>query len=459
MAENIINRNLQNIQDPDTEMNQMIQSPSNLLSVATGTGLHEQAMRDYLNPFSRNKNIQVGQGAVGDYMSNYLKDYIDPNNQAGGKFGERRGPNQMQVTGLGISPDPFSRTGIATAARLAEDPSFQAENLFGEGTLTQVPGGYDYTGGKFDFNFAGPLEEMIFGPSTYGMKFDKDMNTLNQFDRDFRAFDQAKMGQARTGDAISRTNVQGMDLEMDPAAQQGFLNPNIQPSQNMFQRAGNAIQGGLGSIRDFMPFIGDRSLTGMAMRGIGKVGEGIGNFFRGNPEQRARNEYNKQFSTGDIYGYGMGSASGANKDAFGYNTVSAFGNYEQHMIDTVEKLEDLLEKTGRTGFKPGTPNFNKLNTYTKNINKIQEDNRTKKEEAQKALERELAKYAAQNRIYGSGGGRDESLNTGPGGSYSGMGNQGATGANFSGDFATDSDSYDLKDGGPVGLASMFVRRR
>ena len=182
MAENIINRNLQNIQDPDTEMNQMIQSPSNLLSVATGTGLHEQAMRDYLNPFSRNKNIQVGQGAVGDYMSNYLKDYIDPNNQAGGKFGERRGPNQMQVTGLGISPDPFSRTGIATAARLAEDPSFQAENLFGEGTLTQVPGGYDYTGGKFDFNFAGPLEEMIFGPSTYGMKFDKDMNTLNQFD-------------------------------------------------------------------------------------------------------------------------------------------------------------------------------------------------------------------------------------------------------------------------------------
>ena len=238
--ENIIGADLK---DPDTEMNQMIQSPSNLFSVATGSGLHEQAMRDYLNPFSRNKNIQVGKGAVGDYMSNYLKDYIDPNNQAGGKFGERRGPNQMQVTGLGESPNPFSRTGIATAARLAEDPSFQAENLFGEGTLTQVPGGYDYTGGKFDFNFAGPLEEMIFGPSTYGMKFDKDMNPLDQFSRDFRAFDQAKMGNLSSGnnvrgDAISRTNVQGRDLEADLGTR---INPNIQPSLNMFQRAGNFI--------------------------------------------------------------------------------------------------------------------------------------------------------------------------------------------------------------------------
>ena len=40
-------------------------------------------------------------------------------------------------------------------------------------------------------------------------------------------------------------------------------------------------------------------------------------------------------------------------------------------------------------------------------------------------------------------GGDSSLNTGPGGSYSGRGDEGATGANFSGDFATDSASYDL----------------
>jgi len=53
-------------------------------------------------------------------------------------------------------------------------------------------------------------------------------------------------------------------------------------------------------------------------------------------------------------------------------------------------------------------------------------------------------------------GRDSSLNQGEGGSYSGMGDQGATGANFSGDFATDSASYDLKDGG---LITLFVETK
>lgn len=58
--------------------------------------------------------------------------------------------------------------------------------------------------------------------------------------------------------------------------------------------------------------------------------------------------------------------------------------------------------------------------------------------------------------YGSGGGLDSSLNRGSGGSYTGMGDVGATGANFSGNFATDSLSYDLKDGG---LITMFVEKR
>ena len=204
------------------------------------------------------------------------------------------------------------------------------------------------------------------------------------------------------GDAISRPNVQSENYNMD---QSFYMNPNsVERPQNMFQRAGSAVKGGIeslrnkaGSIADFMPFIGDKSLTGMAMRGLEKVGKGIGNFFQGNPEQRARNEYNSQFSTGDIYGYGMGSASGANKDAFGYNTVSGFGNYEQHMIDTVEKLEDLLDKTNRTGFKPGTPNFNMLKDYTKSINKIQQDNIVKKEEAAAAKALAAANTGYTNR--------------------------------------------------------------
>ena len=81
-----------------------------------------------------------------------------------------------------------------------------------------------------------------------------------------------------------------------------------------------------------------------------------------------------------------------------------------------------------------------------------------REEKIRALEeflrqQEAAQIAARANTFA---GRDASLNQGEGGTYSGMGDQGATTANFSGDFATDSLSYDLKDGG---LATMFVERR
>jgi hypothetical protein len=117
-------------------------------------------------------------------------------------------------------------------------------------------------------------------------------------------------------DAISRTNVQGMDLEMDPAAQEGFLNPNIQPSQNMFQRAGNAIQGGLGSIRDFAVDKGmsARNLLGsgaaMAMGLPGIVGSGamsllggLGNMFEDRQlsgDGTIVDEYGRSYNASDL---------------------------------------------------------------------------------------------------------------------------------------------------------------
>jgi hypothetical protein len=284
---------------------------ANLRKVAFGSGLHEQAMRDYLNPFSRNKDVQIGKGAVGEYMSNFLKDYIDPNNQAGGKFGEKgRSPNQMQVVGLGESPNPFTASGIARAAEMAEDPSFQAENVFGEGTLTKVPGGYDYTGGKFDFNFAGPLEQTLFAPSNYGMKFDRDMNVLNQFNRDFRAFDQAKMGQ---------TQNQGIAKEDDLMNYDEFYEmPEEEEKKNLLEK-----------ILEFAPFIGDKSLTGILTNALGGAKnkltgfrDAIGTRLGPSPYGTSQAAFNaltpsQQQSVGSIYGQG-GIMQG-------YNPVSAFG--------------------------------------------------------------------------------------------------------------------------------------
>lgn len=267
----------------------------NLYNVAKGSGLHEQAMRDYLNPFSRNKDVQIGKGAVGDYMSNFLKDYIDPNNKAGGIFGEKgRGPDQMQVLGLGESPNPFTVSGIAKAAEMAKDPSFQAENLFGEGTLTRVPGGFDYTGGKFDFNFAGPLEQILFAPSNYGMKFDENMNVLDKFDRDFRAFDQAKMGQTQNQGKAKEDDLMNYDefYDMPEEKKKGILQTLLSKGKDI-----------VGNISDKIPNFG---IIGMLSK--------LDNFKNLSPLDR-------QFILQQAGG------NRPNKDKYGYNIRSAFGNY------------------------------------------------------------------------------------------------------------------------------------
>jgi len=153
---------------------------TNLFNVATGSGAHEAAMREYINPFKGGQSYNISQGPVADYMSGYLKDYVNPTNQAGGTWKD----GVMSVMGLGKGGDPFTKEGLAIAANLSSDPSFQAENLFGQGTLRQTPSGYEYTGGKFDFNFEpgsslGWFEKNILQPSEYKMSFDKDFNPFN----------------------------------------------------------------------------------------------------------------------------------------------------------------------------------------------------------------------------------------------------------------------------------------
>ena len=54
-------------------------------------------------------------------------------------------------------------------------------------------------------------------------------------------------GEMLQGSKPIRTNVQGRDLEADLGTR---INPNIQPQQNMFQRAGNVAQKGIGFLKD-----------------------------------------------------------------------------------------------------------------------------------------------------------------------------------------------------------------
>ena len=106
------------------------------------------------------------------------------------------------------------------------------------------------------------------------------------------------------------------------------------------------------------------------------------------------------------------------------------------------------------------PSINKGMEAIKKANDIAYAKRMELEEkmrqaaALKAAQEEIRRMGYQD--YGSGGGRDYSLNDPVTGEYTGRGDVGATTANQRGEFATDSLSYDLKDGG---LATMFVERR
>ena len=106
------------------------------------------------------------------------------------------------------------------------------------------------------------------------------------------------------------------------------------------------------------------------------------------------------------------------------------------------------------------PSINKGMEAIKKANDIAYAKRMELEEkmrqaaALKAAQEEISRMGYQD--YGSGGGLDPTLNDPVTGEYTGRGDVGATTANQRGEFATDSLSYDLKDGG---LATMFVERR
>ena len=71
----------------------------------------------------------------------------------------------------------------------------------------------------------------------------------------------------------TRTNVQGRDLEADLGTR---INPNIQPQQNIFQRAGDVAQKGIGFLKD-SPGMLLSAATGIPF--AGSILSGLGNMF------------------------------------------------------------------------------------------------------------------------------------------------------------------------------------
>tara|TARA_R100000908_G_scaffold54814_1_gene30068 strand:- start:956 stop:2452 length:1497 start_codon:yes stop_codon:yes gene_type:complete len=253
--------------------------------------------------------------------------------------------------------------------------------------------------------------------------------------------DQGIFGAPQIGDAISRTNVQGRDLEADLGMR---INPDIQPSQNIFQRAGNAIQGGLGSMRDFAGKgidLGKMAISGIGnaiMPGLGFVGNllsGIDRFDTLSPEDQA---------------FILEQAGGNRpaKDPFGINIRSARGNYADYV-----RNKGIYAKGKRGDYYRSISNFNPQQIAT-----LQRERKAKRayekqiKDAADAASRNAAR--ARSITAGYGGSDDSRGATGPTASGAGMGVGGGYASDYG--FKKDGGMIGYRDGG---VASMFVRRR
>ena len=248
--------------------------------------------------------------------------------------------------------------------------------------------------------------------------------TNRNFDRDFSQLPSY-------GDAISRTNVQGMDLEMDPGA---FMNPNIQPSQNMFQRAGNAIQGGLGSIRDFAVdkgmsaknLLGSGAAYAMGLPGI--VGSGAMSLLGGLSNMFERRD---GMATVDEFGNLISGADLDKQNALGgYYTDAARASRRRG-----KSIQTMLARQTKEGLS---------RLGQKRLEKLLADQKKQDDARQAAFNSIMSQGNNQQSFY-------DSLNQGSG-STAVSGNPNTSGA---GDAPGYSGPSTFADGG---LASMFVRR-
>ena len=211
----------------------------------------------------------------------------------------------------------------------------------------------------------------------------------------------------------TRTNVQGRDLEADLGTR---INPDIQPQQNIFQRAGNVFS----SIKDNIPNFGIMGLLSSLDR-----------FDTLSPEDQA-------------FILEQSGGNRPSKDPFGINRRSAFGNYAQYVRD-----KGIYAKGPR-------------GEYYRSISGLDQalmDTLDREQKAKAAYEKQIrdaADAASRNaaRISsitaGYGGSDDSRGATGPTASGAGMGVGGGYASDYFGAY-----------GGsvPTGLATMFVEKR
>ena len=291
--------------------------------------------------------------------------------------------------------------------------------------------------GGITLNPDGSLNYNNTQPQNLGFRSMVDMaadneNFMDQFNNTPRQmsptgpFNFNNMGQVATN-IESAPQPKGMSYEqmldlglVGPDQDVGMTAEDLQNKTSFFGNIKNEIGSGITGLRDFLPF-GDKSLSGLAVKGIKGLFEKLGNGadYQQYDPNVDYSKFNPNMEINDFYD------PRTKTNRFQRATPGSFASF----------------RTGADYFKA-----RREKKEAKLQEKIKQDNIKAAAEAAAARERARAKSITA----GYGGGNDNDRpSTGPTSVGAGMG--------FGGGYA--SDYGFLKDGGSVGLASMFTRRR
>ena len=447
MATSIINQNLQNLQDPETEFGLR---PNTDDPMPLGVAMMPEGVRsvyDVASNYNRANNLQ-NNDTSGGYLSNLR------HGTAASQMRDALGGGPLGIFGanvLGLAQEvPGLAKGVTDeVGELFGGPKSSFMNTLnqtGEDIYANLYGSLYGKKGTTAETYADLANKFATDTGFINTALDATANKQNSLMPDRNALNQSGLFNAITNYGVAKekeksptsnyssipqditktTNFNDFynynDVDAMTADEQGQL-PFDQPTQNQ-----NFLTGILESLsdlelQDYLPF-GEKSLSGMAVRGAGNMVRGIGNFFQGNPRQRARNEANKRFGVGDIYGYGMGGEGVGNKDAFGFNTVSGFGDYEQHMRDQLDKL-NTQKQAGKT-FRPGSWQEKMVKDYGESISTIDAEAAAADRAEKAKFDRMLSSMSGGRN---TGGGTINSSNTG---GYGGTGGEGPSSVGSSG---------------------------
>jgi len=169
----------------------------------------------------------------------YSAGALDINNKANNLAGGTPAQRQLYEKVL-QSPVSKAASGITGALRTALSLPMTAGAVAQQGLYNlnkpTTQAGYDYAQ-NLDRNSISSIAD-----ETAGLDYQQDY-MQGVMNADFGAMPQPKPSDiAKSNNPYDYFSVDAQTIDELPESQEGFLNPNIQPSQNMFQRAGNFVK-------------------------------------------------------------------------------------------------------------------------------------------------------------------------------------------------------------------------